>query len=75
MRRTNFVPAAMLLGLILGPIAEDGFRSSLVMADTFLPLYFMKRPLSLIILALIVAVLVFVIWREIKKDKGTQIRD
>ena len=26
MRKTNFVPAAMLLGVILGPIAEDGFR-------------------------------------------------
>jgi putative tricarboxylic transport membrane protein len=70
MRKTNFVPAAMLLGLILGPIAEDGFRSSLVMADTFLPLYFVKRPLSLIILALIVAVLIFVVRREVTTRKG-----
>jgi putative tricarboxylic transport membrane protein len=70
MRKTNFVPAAMLLGIILGPIAEDGFRSSLTMADTFLLFYFIKRPLSLTILAMIAAVIVFVIRREIKRGRA-----
>lgn len=69
MRKTNFVPAAMLLGVILGPIAEDGFRSSLTMADTFILFYFFKRPLSLVILALIVAVIIFVIRREIRRGR------
>jgi putative tricarboxylic transport membrane protein len=66
MRKTNFVPAAMLLGIILGPIAEQGFRSSLIMADSFLLFYFMKRPISLAILVLIAAVMFYVIRREIK---------
>ncbi len=69
MRKSNFVPAAMLLGLILGPIAEDGFRSSLTMADDFLLFYFLQRPISLAIIVLIAAVIVFVIRREIRQGR------
>lgn len=69
MRKTNYVPAAMLLGIILGPIAEDGFRSSLVMADSFLLFYFSTRPLSLAIIVLILGVVTFVIRREVKRAR------
>lgn len=69
MRKSNFVPAAMLLGLILGPIAEDGFRSSLTMADGFLIFYFLGRPISLGIIILIAAVILFVVRREFKRGR------
>ena len=64
MRKTNFVPAAMLLGIILGPIAEDGFRSSLTLADGFVLFFMLERPISLAIICLILAVAVFVARRE-----------
>jgi putative tricarboxylic transport membrane protein len=69
MRKSNFVPAAMLLGLILGPIAEDGFRSSLTMADGFVLFYLLQRPISLVIILLIAAVILFVVRREIKRNR------
>lgn len=59
MNKYNFSPAGTLLGLILGPIAENGLRDLLVVAPGN-PLAFMfTRPISLTIIILIVLALWF----------------
>ncbi|MBC7189988.1 tripartite tricarboxylate transporter permease [Candidatus Aerophobetes bacterium] len=69
MRKTDFSPAAVLLGLILGPICESGFRSTLNMADTFLVFYLVRRPISLGLLALTIIVVLFIVRREIRESR------
>jgi putative tricarboxylic transport membrane protein len=55
----NFSPAAILLGLILGPIAEGGFRDMMAVSrgDPFS--YILTRPISMIIIVLIGLALYF----------------
>lgn len=55
--RWDFSPAALLLGLILGPIAESGFRDMMVVSGDNPITYILSRPLAITILAAIVAVL------------------
>jgi len=52
----DFHPAPAMLGLILGPMAEKGFRHAvkLSLGD---PLYFVKNPLSMVLIALIILAL------------------
>lgn len=58
MVRTGFPPIAMVLGVILGPIADaELVRSSMRYGDQFY-FYFFSRPLSLVLTVVIVAVLV-----------------
>lgn len=52
MRKSGFSPAPLILGLILGPIAETGFRQSMVLAPDNVVLYILERPISLILLLL-----------------------
>ncbi len=52
MRKTGFNPAPLILGLILGPIAETGYRQSLVLAPDSVFFYIIERPISLILVAL-----------------------
>lgn len=54
MRKTGFSPAPLILGLILGPIAETGYRQSLVLAPGNVFLYILERPISFILFALTV---------------------
>ena len=53
MFKNGFVPAATLLGLILGPIAEKGFRDLAVVSHGNPVMFVLTRPLSLAILVLI----------------------
>ncbi|WP_127143827.1 tripartite tricarboxylate transporter permease [Pelagibacterium montanilacus] len=52
-QRFNFSPAALLLGLILGPIAENGFRNLMTITNNNPVPYIMGRPIALVILACI----------------------
>lgn len=54
MQKRGFHPAAMVLGLILGPMAETGYRQSLILAKGSLLTYFIGRPISIILLGLII---------------------
>ncbi len=54
MRKFGFPPAATVLGLILGPIAELGLRQSLVLGEGALLAYFFGRPISVVLMALII---------------------
>ncbi|MBX9391851.1 tripartite tricarboxylate transporter permease [Streptomonospora nanhaiensis] len=53
MRKVGVPPAPIVLGLILGAIAEKGVRQSLVMAQGDVLGYYLSRPLSLVLLGLI----------------------
>lgn len=57
MRIAGIHAAPMVLGIILGPMAESNFRRAMVSADySFLP--FITRPLSLILIVMIVFILI-----------------
>ena len=71
-QKYNFTPAGILLGIILGPIAEQGFRNTLVITDgNFIP-YLATRPVSIIIIVMIAGALYFALrpkkWETFEQD-------
>ncbi|KJS01978.1 MAG: hypothetical protein VR68_04055 [Peptococcaceae bacterium BRH_c4a] len=58
MKNHGYHPAALVLGLILGPMAEKGFRQSLVLSNGNLLEYFFTRPISVTLIVLIVLTMV-----------------
>ncbi|WP_102344768.1 tripartite tricarboxylate transporter permease [Bacillus sp. Marseille-P3661] len=71
-RKTGFHPAPIILGIILGPIAESGFRQSLVMAKGDILSYYFSRPISVVLIILVVLAIVspmFIKW--IQKKNAT----
>ena len=59
MNKYDFVPAAVLLGLILGPICESGFRDWLIFSQGAPFSYLFQRPLSVVLLILIALTIFF----------------
>jgi putative tricarboxylic transport membrane protein len=59
MNKHRFSPAGTLLGLILGPIAENGLRDLLVVAPGNPIVFMFTRPISLTIIVLIALALWF----------------
>jgi putative tricarboxylic transport membrane protein len=59
MNKYRFSPAGVLLGLILGPIAENGLRDLLIISDNSPISFMLTRPISLTILFLIFLALYF----------------
>lgn len=59
MQRHNFSPAGVLLGLVLGPTAENGLRDLLVVSHGNPVLFTLQRPIALAILATIALVLFY----------------
>ncbi len=59
MTKHNYSPAGVLLGVILGPIAEDGLRDMLVVSYGSPISFMLTRPLSVTILILIAMALYF----------------
>lgn len=53
MRKTGFHPAPVILGMILGPIAENGLRQSFLMAKTDMLTYYFTRPICVALIILI----------------------
>ncbi|MDZ7842045.1 MAG: tripartite tricarboxylate transporter permease [Gammaproteobacteria bacterium] len=66
--RWGFSPAALLLGFILGPIAESGFRDMMVVSNHNPIPYIMDRPISLTIVLLIVAALYLAMSRKTSRE-------
>jgi putative tricarboxylic transport membrane protein len=64
MRRFNFPTAPVLVGMILGPLAEAQLRNAISIGEGS-PLIFLQRPMSLTLLVLIV--LIMVVPRLLKK--------
>lgn len=71
MNKYRFSTAAMLLGIVLGPICENGFRDWLIVSRGKPIAYMLNRPLSVVILILIAFTLFFAI-RNRKKQKTNQ---
>ncbi|MFY0611510.1 MAG: tripartite tricarboxylate transporter permease [Hyphomicrobiaceae bacterium] len=58
-QKFRFSPAGILLGLILGPIAESGFRDMMTVSDNDPVSYILGRPISIVIVFLILFALYF----------------
>ena len=59
MYKFDFSTAAVLLGLILGPIAENGLRDLMVVSQGNPVLFTLQRPISLVLITLIILVLFY----------------
>lgn len=53
LRRTGFATAPLVLGMVLGEIVESNWRRALIMSRGNMVKYFMTRPISLVLLVLI----------------------
>jgi putative tricarboxylic transport membrane protein len=54
MRRLGYSPAALVLALVLGPLAERALRQSLIISDAGVTIFF-TRPISAVLVALALA--------------------
>lgn len=72
MRKTGFSTAAVVLAMILGSMAELGFRQSLVMSKGNLLAYYLDRPFSLLLLALIALSLLSPFWIAWRKRRAAR---
>jgi len=71
MRRYGFPTAPVIVGMILGPLAESQLRRSLSISQGD-PWVFLQRPISGTILVITVLIVVGPwVWRKVKKDKPT----
>jgi putative tricarboxylic transport membrane protein len=56
MRKLDIPPAPLVLAFVLGPIAENSIRQSLLLSDNS-PIIYLQRPISAVLIGL--AVLLF----------------
>ncbi|MFZ7130954.1 MAG: tripartite tricarboxylate transporter permease [Eubacteriales bacterium] len=68
MRKAKFSPIPMVLGIVLGPIAERGFRTALLMSGGNY-LVFLTRPISGVLLILCIASIFLPIYKQRKCKK------
>jgi putative tricarboxylic transport membrane protein len=68
MKKVDFPTAPMVLGLILGPMAESGLRQSLLISQGSWRI-FVAKPISLILLVLALFSIISAVKREIKNRK------
>lgn len=67
MRKYNFNPAPVVLALVLGPLIENSYTQTLVMSKGNMFSYIMGRPISIVLLAMIIMSLLtpFIMsWRQ-----------
>ena len=67
MRKLNYPPAPLILGLILGPIAETGFRQSQILAKDSLMVYILNNNISLVLFVLTIVSILSAIYLEVTK--------
>lgn len=65
MKKLNYPPAPLILGLILGPIAETGFRQSQILAKDSVLIYILNNNISLILFILTIVSILSAIYLEI----------
>lgn len=73
----GFSPAAVVLGLILGDIAENGFLlgARIGSATGSAASYFLTQPICLVVMALVAISIVFSLYLEYKERKTAQDQD
>jgi putative tricarboxylic transport membrane protein len=64
MRKLDFSPAALVLALVLGPLAERALRQSLIISDAGVLIFF-TRPISAVLIVLALAAVVVPVWRTV----------
>ena len=70
MRKSGFSAAPMVLGMILGPLCEKGFRQSVLLADNSVLLYMISNPISWVLIALILISIASAAYLEMIKGKA-----
>lgn len=70
MRRFGFPLAPLVLGLILGRMAEENLRRALILSEGQLNIFFM-RPIALLLLLGAVISVAFGIWQQRRSQKGS----
>ncbi len=70
MKRCGYSPAALVLALVLGPLAERALRQSLIISDAGLGIFFMRPISAVLTLAAIAAVLVPVVRAILARRAG-----
>ena len=69
LREADYPPAPLAIGIILGPTIEQGLIQGLIMGDGN-PVYFFMRPISGIILAAAVILLIAALWGRFRSVKN-----
>lgn len=67
MRKTGFSPAPLILGLILGPIAETGFRQSVTLSGGNVVVFILGQPIALVLAILTVVSIVSAVVLEMRR--------
>ena len=73
LERFGFSAAPLVLGLILGPIAEENFSQGAMIAnatDGLMP-YFFSGTLNVILIAMVIASIVYSGWMELRSRRYT----
>ena len=68
-RKAGFSTIAVVLGIILGPIAETGIKLSLMLGRGHIVTYFFTRPISIILITFIVISIITQYIKERKREK------
>ena len=68
LQRLNYPPVGMVLGLILGALLEERLRQSLSISDGSY-LIFLTRPISAVLLILLLLAIANAIWRSLRKGR------
>jgi putative tricarboxylic transport membrane protein len=66
MKKLGYSPAALVLALVLGPLAERALRQSLIISDAGIGIFFM-RPISGVLMALALLAIAFPVARAFLK--------
>jgi putative tricarboxylic transport membrane protein len=75
MRKAGFPPAPLILGLILGPIAETGFRQSVTLAKGPLIGYILSSPISLFLFAMTLLSIASAAYLEYRRIQASRAED
>jgi len=69
--RFGFSLPPLILGMVLGPLAEDNFRRALVLSSVGDSTweYFFTRPISLILMVITALMILTAFWQEIRRRK------
>jgi putative tricarboxylic transport membrane protein len=74
MSRFDIKMAPVILGIILGPMAEQGYRHSISIGEAHGPLgaYFLGRPICIILIIVTLVMIVFPLYREhrLRRQQG-----
>jgi putative tricarboxylic transport membrane protein len=66
MKKLGYSPAALVLALVLGPLAERALRQSLIISDAGMFIFF-TRPISGVLMALAIAAVAIPVLRALLK--------